>query len=364
MKVWLVIAFTCIAWAALATYARPEPKRTACSLTASMIASASWPFDAKEAARRQGEAARALGVTTQMAIKTSPTTTMALTLIPSGKFVMGSPPGESDKEIRDEEPRHIVTLTRSFYMGTFEVTRAQFAAFVTATGYVTDAEQRGVSNGWSGSSTGLVKGLSWRRSGIDQADDHPVVHVSWFDADEFCKWLSKKSGLTVGLPTEARWEYAARAGTSTVWPWGDKLSDGKGWCNIPDLAAKRKFPKWPVADFDDGYVFTAPVGSYKPNAFGLYDMIGNAAEWCWDCYSEDSYATTTGIDPCGPNIAAESERVGRGGSWGEGWHRSAGRMNSDPHFTSDHVGFRVVVEIPSPASRPTSGAKTELRRKK
>ena len=126
---------------------------------------------------------------------------------------------------------------------------------------------------------------SWRNAGFEQTDEHPVVCMSWNDAVEFCKWLSRKEGKTYRLPTEAEWEYACRAGTTTRYYSGDDPETLAKVGNVADAAAKAKFPEWTwTIKASDGYVFTAPVGRFKPNAFGLYDMHGNAGQWCADWY--------------------------------------------------------------------------------
>ena len=134
---------------------------------------------------------------------------------------------------------------------------------------------------------------SWRNTGFEQTDEHPVVNVSWNDAVAFCKWLSKKEGKTYRLPTEAEWEYACRAGTTTRYYSGDDPETLAKVGNVADAALKAKFPDWKYTiKASDGYVFTAPVGKFKPNAFGLYDMHGNAWQWCADWYGEEYYCAS------------------------------------------------------------------------
>ncbi len=172
-----------------------------------------------------------------------------------------------------------------------------------------------------------------------------MVQVSWNDAKAFCDWLSKKSGKTVALPTEAQWEYACRAGTKTAYPWGDNPDDGKGWANCADQSLKKKFPYaaagWRVFSWDDNFVFTSPVASFKANAFGLYDMNGNALQWCSDRYGDYEKGAVT--DPTGAD--AGGLRVLRGGSWRGGPRncRSAGRGWGTPGGRHDGSGFRVAV---------------------
>ncbi len=202
-----------------------------------------------------------------------------------------------------------------------------------------------------GESSGrVVVGASWRKPGFDQKGDHPVVQVSWNDATAFCDWLSKKSGKAVGLPTEAQWEYACRAGTKTAYPWRDNPDYGKGWANCADQSLKKGLPNVPAAStffsWDDGFVFTSPVASFKANAFGLYDMTGNAWQWCQDrLWDYDKGAVT---DPAGGGPG--SLRVQRGGSWftlPENC-RAACRGSDLPSRQHDNVGFRVAVAAADP----------------
>ena len=262
---------------------------------------------------------------------------MKLTLIPSGEFMMGS--NESAEEttaffakkygqlltadfLNGERPQHRVRITKPFHLGTYHVTRGQFRQFIEDSGYKTDAEKGDnpgafgydpKKTGWT--AFGFHKDHSWRKTGFEQTDEHPVVNVSWNDAVAFCIWLSKKEGKTYRLPTEAEWEYACRAGTTTRYYSGDDPETLATVANVADAAAKAKFPDWlrRTTKASDGYVFTSPVGQFKPNAFGLYDMHGNAWQWCADWYSDDYYGKSPADDPNGP--ATGIWRVLRGGSW-------------------------------------------------
>ncbi len=266
---------------------------------------------------------------------------MKFALIPAGKFTMGSPETEKDRD--KDETQHEVTISKPFYMGQTHVTVDQFAAFVKDSGYKTDAEKDGWSTGIEITDGKLdvkkVNGASWRNPSFDQKGDHPVVQVSWNDAQAFCDWLSKKSGKTVHLPTEAQWEYACRASTKTAYPWGDNPDDGKGWANGADQTLKKKLPNapadWEFFSWEDGFVFTSPVGSFKTNAFGLYDMNGNAWQWCGDWYGD--YEKGTATDPSGADTG--DWRVMRGGSWicDPSFCRSAYRG-----INRFDIGFRVV----------------------
>ena len=271
---------------------------------------------------------------------------MKLTLVPAGEFMMGS--GESAEEtaaffkknygvdllkadfFKDEHPQHRVRITKPFYLGTYHVTRGQFRQFVKDSGYKTDAEKGehagGHGMGPEKKAFEFNKDYSWRNAGFEQTDEHPVVNVSWNDAVAFCKWLSGKEGKTYRLPTEAEWEYACRAGTKTRYYSGDDPETLAKVANVADATAKAKFPDWKYTiKASDGYVFTAPVGQFKPNAFGLYDMHGNAWQWCADWYGAGLLRQSPADDPKGPDTGVV--RVLRGGSWlnGPGYARSAAR---------------------------------------
>ncbi|HHM12237.1 MAG TPA: hypothetical protein ENJ16_01690, partial [Planctomycetaceae bacterium] len=278
---------------------------------------------------------------------------MQLRLIPAGEFWMGSPESEKGRD-DDEGPRHPVRITRPFYLGVHEVTKGQFAAFVRATGYRTEPERDG-GGGWGYNAKekkleGRDPKYSWRYTGFPYEDDHPVVNVTWNDAKAFCAWLSRKEGRTYRLPTEAEWEYACRAGTTTAYYHGD---DPEGLVEVGNLADQRakKIPgmkqDFPYASFDDGYGFTAPVGRFRPNAFGLYDMHGNVWEWCEDWYDEDFYATAAAREPDPVNRERASERVNRGGGWSSNPRvvRSADRFRNSPGLRSINLGFRVAAGV-------------------
>ena len=242
---------------------------------------------------------------------------MKLTLIPAGDFMMGSSEGEAGAQ-PNEHPRHQVQITRPFYLGTYSVTHGQFARFVAATNYKTDAEKDGQGG------TGYTREakipwdqrpeFTWRNTGYEQTDEHPVVNVSWNDAVAFCKWLSDQEGATYRLPTEAEWEYACRAGTTTAYFFGDNPRDLALYANTANATAKQNLPTFhPTLDAPVGFEFTVPVGSFRPNPLGLYDMLGNAWQWCADWYGSGYYLELQLTDPQGP--AAGSGHVMRGGSW-------------------------------------------------
>ena len=186
-------------------------------------------------------------------------TGMEFILVKPGEFMMGS--GDEGYGSPAERPRHRVTVSRPYYLGRYEVTVGQFQEFVEATGYRTDAEERGKASGWDGRRWGKKKGVDWKNPGFNQETDHPVVCVSFNDARAFCHWL----GDGYRLPSEAEWEYAARAGTDTAFYWGNGVGEVCRYANGGDLAAGRIFNGWNTAACDDGYAWTAPVGCYLPN---------------------------------------------------------------------------------------------------
>ena len=255
----------------------------------------------------------------------------------------------ADIGFADEHPQHRVRITRPFYMGTYHVTVGQFRKFVDETHYKTDAEKGERRGAWGWGHNGrrryaFDENLSWRNVGFPQTDEHPVVCVSWNDALAFCKWLSEKEGYTYRLPTEAEWEYSCRAGTTTRYYSGDDPEMLAKVANIADAAFKAKdLPDWfgGTIRANDGYVFTAPVGRFAPNAFGLYDMHGNATQWCADWHDSGYYARSPKDDPVGP--ATGHLRVIRGGSWRDGPvnARSASRDGGCQDVPGFDHGFRV-----------------------
>ena len=243
---------------------------------------------------------------------------MEFTWIEPGTFRMGSP--DSDKDARsDEKPQHEVEITKGYYLGTYPVTRGQFAAFVKDAHYQTEAEKASDASTWQKPS-----GLRWPADYV-QTDNDPVVEASWNDAKAFCEWLSKKEGRTYELPTEAEWEYACRAGTPTAYSFGD---DPKA---LGDYA-------WFYRNSEGR---THPVGRKKANPWGLCDMHGNVWQWCADGYGP--YQGGPIKDPKG--IDSSNIRVRRGGSWFKvaSGCRSANRDNGAPAYRLDVIGFRVVL---------------------
>ena len=277
---------------------------------------------------------------------------MKFVRIKAGEFLQGSPLSAPLRE--ENELPHLVRITRSFWMSITHVTVGQFAEFVNATGYRTLAETQGWSYGaWNVEEDRWDKydNGSWKAPGFKQELDYPVVCVTWYDTVAFCKWLSNKEGRTYRLPTEAEWEYCARAGATTVFPWGDDADDGGGWANGADATSENAglFTLFPAFKWSDGYIYTSPVATFRPNAFGLYDMIGNALQWCGDWFGK--YHAETVEDPPGPDEG--EQRILRRGAFVYGPDRSrcAFRGRNWPDFQNFYVGFRVIVESEDEVTR-------------
>jgi serine/threonine protein kinase/formylglycine-generating enzyme required for sulfatase activity len=267
---------------------------------------------------------------------------MQFELLPPGQFAMGS-----DHTARHAAPAHTVRITRPFYLGTYEVTRGQFAKFVAATHFKTHAEY--MPGGWrldNGDKDHLKhegkKSYTWRKPGFSQDDRHPVVNVCLDDAVQFCNWLSRAEGRSYRLPTEAEWEYACRAGTTTAYYNGDNREDLIHIANVADAKARLAFPGWLALESSDGWTYTSPVGSFPPNGFGLYDMLGNALEWCSDWYDKDYYKTSPAENP--PGAPNGKQRVARGGSFTTIADATA-RWYKIPDHRFPDCGFRVVCDV-------------------
>lgn len=258
-----------------------------------------------------------------------------MVIIPAGSFQMGSPEKEEGRRA-DEGPQHKVTINRPFALGRYEVTRGQFSSFVSATGY----EAKGCWH-WDGSKLTEDVNRDWREPGYEQTDEHPVACVSWEDAQAYVEWLQRETNEGYRLPSEAEWEYASRAGSTTRYFWGDDANLGCAYANGADQTAKKKEPDWPVMACDDGQFGTAPVGNYRANPFGLFDTAGNVWEWVEDRL-HDNYegAPSDGRAWIEGSGAA---RVLRGGAWIAIPRnlRSADRGSGQPDSRSYRFGFRV-----------------------
>ena len=250
-----------------------------------------------------------------------------MVVIPAGEFVMGSPQSESGHT--DEKPQRTVKLAKPFAVSKYEITFEQWDA-CTAAGRCPQAADDGYGRG-----------------------DYPAINVSWKDAKGYVAWLSETTGKRYRLLSESEWEYVARGGTTTPWFWGPE-EDSYGnkiaceYANTHDETGKEAHPMyvWSEHRCADGYAENAPVGKYKPNPFGLHDMIGNVREWVEDCHIEGyagapSDGSARDTSPCGT-------RVVRGGAWVDGpsTSRSAYRYAEKEDFRNYQVGIRVARELP------------------
>ncbi len=267
---------------------------------------------------------------------------MTMVRIEPGEFLMGSTREQIDRLLKqfpdttrdwfdDEQPQHPVRITRPYYLAAHQVTVGQFRRFVDGSGYKTEAEKADDEG-------------SWRNPGFEQGADHPVTCVSHNDALAFLGWLNeqekgKKRGYR--LPTEAEREYACRAGTGGLYGGSDDPENLVRVANVADASYKKVNPGVTCIRGDDGYAYTAPVGSFEPNAWHLYDMIGNVWEWCDDGYDPAYYKSSPREDP--HNTAVASHRVIRGGSWfaRPGYCRPAIRGRDTPGVRNGNLGFRV-----------------------
>jgi len=257
---------------------------------------------------------------------------MTFAHIPAGKFMMGSPEKEPERE--SDEVLHEVELTKDYYMQTREVTVGQWRSFANESGYKSEAESGDGSYIWTSSGWEEKKGYYWDRPGFEQADDHPVTCVSWNDAQAYINWLNTKGDQKYGLPTEAQWEYAVRAGTRTPFYFGKCLSTDQA----------NYDGNYPLEGCDKGEYRqkTVPAGSLKSsNAWGLHDMHGNVWEWCQGWYG--GYPANAVTDPVGDDSGPF--RLVRGGGWInlDQDCRSANRRRVDPGRRYDDVGFRPVL---------------------
>lgn len=259
--------------------------------------------------------------------------------IPAGSFKMGSPSNEEGRN-DDEGPVHTAQVN-AFQMGKYEITRGQFRAFVDASGYKTEAETGDGCYGWTGSSWEQKQEYNWLNLGFEQNDNHPVACVAWNDVLKYIQWLNNKTGKNYRLPTEAEWEYAARAGTTTARYWGNHPDQACLYANVADQTKSPTGSFWDSQhNCTDGYWSTAPVGQFQPNAFGLYDMLGNVWEWTCSLYVSPYNGSEK---QCVSNNHANGALVIRGGSWlsNPPWLRAAAR-SLEPSIRHDNMGFRLI----------------------
>ncbi|MCF7674001.1 MAG: SUMF1/EgtB/PvdO family nonheme iron enzyme [Akkermansiaceae bacterium] len=308
----------------------PAPARKPANLRV-----AGWPFDAAAATKRLTET----GLPTAQKIPLADGKDLDLVLVPAGEFIMGDATGEAD-----EFPVSRAKIAQPFYMGATEITNAQYAAFDTQ-------HDSGVI-----SMTGKDQGE--RGAWINQPNQ-PVVRVTWDEVMAFCKWLSQKTGKEFTLPTESQWEWACRGGTESPFFYGNRDTDFSKFANLADASLNQldrgDAPPWHPRDrrFNDGCGVTTDVGRYQPNAWGLRDMHGNAAEWTLSSYRPYPYTDSDGRND--PKL--DAMKTVRGGSWFDRpFHTgSAARLPYRPWQKVYNVGFRVVMSAEGVTAVAASG---------
>ena len=262
----------------------------------------------------------------------------AMTVLPAGRFKQGSDTVASGAAAF-EKPVHWVRIGHPFAMSTNLVTVGEFQQFIAATG--ADMQGCDIYDGeWKHSATS-----SWANPGFPQTAKHPVTCASWNDAELYARWLSTTTGHRYRLPSASEWEFAARAGGGAVVPWG---ADAAGACadaNVADKSAAHRYPGWAAFACDDGYVYTAPVGSFKVNSFGLSDMLGNVLQWTEDCWHADY--TGAPIDGSPRRDGDCTQRELRGGSWFStpAYVRADYRNRFAADYRTSSVGIRLIREF-------------------
>lgn len=279
-----------------------------------------------------------------------------MVVIPPGAYTKGSPPGEAlgegtpERDARNETPQERVAVTEDFAVSVYEITRAQFGAFVAEAGYDPDWEcitWNFEDNAWGARDTIW----SWDNPGFEQGDDHPVLCVSYTDADAYVAWLSQQTGERYRLLTDIEWEYIARDGTQSARPWDTSTSDSKRQtacthANVTDLDTAT-FLKIDAADPEnhvfpcrDGFSLTAPVGQFPANGFGVHDILGNAWEWVDGCMYTKPEDGSEAFENC-------DERLIRGGAWqAKAWYVRAAKRDWAPFWLrSARVGLRVARDV-------------------
>jgi formylglycine-generating enzyme required for sulfatase activity len=265
-------------------------------------------------------------------------TCAAMMVLPAARFNQGFVATDRGS-VSYEKPQHWVNIIRPFAMSADLVTVEQYRQFIDATGRAVQGCET-YDGAWK-----YRPENNWQNPGFAQSGLHPVTCVSWNDAVAYAQWLSTKTGHQYRLPSASEWEYAARAGGETVYPWASNGSNACSYANVADASAARQYPGWMAFACDDGYANTSPVGSFKANALGLNDMLGNVFQWTLDCWQADYRGAP--VDGSARTDGDCSERELRGGSWFTS--PAYVRANYRNHFASDYrtssVGIRLVRDI-------------------
>ncbi|MCP3870967.1 MAG: SUMF1/EgtB/PvdO family nonheme iron enzyme [Gammaproteobacteria bacterium] len=257
-----------------------------------------------------------------------------LVVIAPGSFIRGSPTTDSER-LPGESPQHNVSISYSMAVGRYEVTLEEFEAFTKDTGHrasgCTVYNKTWVSE----------KDKSWKNPGYEQSGQHPATCIAWDDTQAYTKWLSEKTGQTYRLLSSSEWEYVARAGNPAPRPWGDNSTQACVYGNVADTTAEQQYNGWKVHDCRDRFIHTAPVGTFQPNGFSVYDTLGNAFEWVEDCWTEGYEGVP--VDGSPQTAGNCSNRILRGGSWFSmpRFVRPAFRNHFKPDSRSSTFGFRV-----------------------
>jgi formylglycine-generating enzyme required for sulfatase activity len=271
-----------------------------------------------------------------------------MVVVPAGSFVMGTPGAAPARGVGAAESQaFVVEIPRAFALGRFEVTRGEYARFIADSGHEPQAGCRVWDPALARFNEDPRRGWQDVATPASPGDDHPVSCVSFTDAQAYVQWLSAKTSSRYRLPSEAEWEYAARAGSRTLRPWGDDAADGCDFANTYDLVGAARYRLgWPEAHCRDGQADLAPVGQFGANAFGLQDMIGNASEWVQDCATA-SYVGRPRDASAWQWLGGCAERVQRGGSWltPAADSRSAARAAAEAGARAADAGFRVAQDL-------------------
>ena len=261
-----------------------------------------------------------------------------MVVLPAGHFTQGAAVGRGEVP-SSELPRHPVTIGYLLALSTSDVTVAEFRHFVAATGR--DMQGCDTYDGeWR-----VRRTASWLHPGFVQTGAHPVTCVSWQDAEAYAAWISQKSGHRYRLPSAAEWEYAAQSNAARLQTAADNRSPMCASANVADLSAARRYPGWNAFDCEDGFVYTSPVGSYKSNAFGLNDMLGNVFQWTEDCWHADYAGAPT--DGSARTSGDCTEHELRGGSWFSSprFVSAAARNHFAADYRASSVGFRLARDM-------------------
>jgi len=311
---------------------------TAGILAVAVLAVAGWYLIQRAPAAKEASVLASAAVADPGTVIRDCPTCPTMVVLPGGRFKQGSLRAESGSA-SFETPLHWVAIGPSLSMSSNAVTVDDFQQFITDTGR--DIRGCDIYDGeWKHRPDN-----SWKNPGFPQTGSHPVTCVSWNDAKAYAGWLSTKTGHTYRLPSASEWEYAARAGGEAVQPWSANGSAACAAANVADASAAQRYPGWTVFGCNDGYVYTAPVGSFKANSFGLNDMLGNVFQWTEDCWHADYNGAP--VDGSARSDGDCSEHELRGGSWFStpAYVRASYRNHFAADYRTSSVGIRLVRDI-------------------